>query len=118
MVALIVPETSSAVVGFIVPMPTFPDESMSIDWPVVLLNTKTLDPGVIPVAVGGIAWMLPTTVKFAKRLLHIRPVRDCEFYSSGWHGPCDVHWICNGIWKVPEGLAVDGPFVLFFNRQW
>jgi len=40
-----------------------------------LLNMKTLDPGVTPVAVGGIAWMLPTTVKFAKRLLHIRPAR-------------------------------------------
>jgi hypothetical protein len=63
-------------------MPTLPDESMSIDCPAALLNTKTLDPGVTPVAVGGIAWMLPTTVKFAKRLLHIRSVRDYEFYSS------------------------------------
>jgi hypothetical protein len=83
---LIVPETSSAVVGFFVPMPTFPDESMSIELPAALLNTKTLDPGVIPVAVGGIAWMLPTTVKFAKRLLHIRPVKDDEFYSRGNYG--------------------------------
>jgi hypothetical protein len=62
-------------------MPTFPDESMSIERPTALLNTKTLDPGTA-VAVGGIAWMLPTTVKFAKRLLHIRPAKDDEFYSS------------------------------------
>jgi hypothetical protein len=60
-------------------MPTLPDESMSIERPDTLLNTKTLDPGVTPVAVGGIAWMLPTTVKFAKRLLHIRPARGGGF---------------------------------------
>jgi hypothetical protein len=75
LVALIVPETSSSVVGFAVPIPTLPDESMIIDCPETLLNTKTFEPGMIPVAVGGIAWMLPTTVKFAKRLLHIRSVR-------------------------------------------
>ena len=67
-----------------VPMPTFPDESISIERPAALLNTKTFDPGVTPVAVGGIAWMLPTTVKFAKRLLHIRPARGGEFYSRRW----------------------------------
>jgi hypothetical protein len=60
-------------------MPTLPDESMIIDCPAALLNTKTLDPGVTPVAVGGIAWMLPTTVKFAKRLLHIRPAKGGGF---------------------------------------
>jgi hypothetical protein len=52
---------------------------MIIDCPETLLNTKTLDPGVTPVAVGGIAWMLPTTVKFAKRLLHIRPAKGGGF---------------------------------------
>ena len=30
---------------------------------------KTFEPGMIPVAVGGIAWMLPTTVKFENNLL-------------------------------------------------
>jgi hypothetical protein len=75
LVALIVPETSSSVVGFAVPIPTLPDEFMIIERPWTLLNTKTFDPGVTPVAVGGIAWMLPTTVKFANKLLHIRSVR-------------------------------------------
>jgi hypothetical protein len=67
------PFTSSSLVGIAVPMPILPEESMIIDCPDTLLNTKTFDPCVTPVAVGGIAWMLPTTVKFAKRLLHIRP---------------------------------------------
>jgi hypothetical protein len=59
-------------------MPTFPDESMIIERPWTLLNTKTFEPGTA-VAVGGIAWMLPTTVKFAKRLLHIRPAKGGGF---------------------------------------
>jgi hypothetical protein len=50
-------------------MPTLPDESMSIERPAALLNKKTFEPGIIPVAVGGIAWMLPTTVKFENNLL-------------------------------------------------
>jgi anaerobic C4-dicarboxylate transporter len=50
-------------------MPTLPDESMSIERPAALLNKKTFEPGMIPVAVGGIAWMLPTTVKFENNLL-------------------------------------------------
>jgi hypothetical protein len=49
---------------------------MIIERPWTLLNTKTFDPGVTPVAVGGIAWMLPTTVKFENNLLvDIRSVR-------------------------------------------
>jgi hypothetical protein len=68
-VALIIPETSRSVVGVKVPMPTLPDESMSIERPAALLNKKTFEPGMIPVAVGGIAWMLPTTVKFENNLL-------------------------------------------------
>jgi len=76
MVAETFPETSSSAVGVKVPMPILPDESMSIERPAALLNTKTLDPGVTPVAVGGIAWMLPTTVKFENNLLvDIRSVR-------------------------------------------
>ena len=66
---MITPETSRSVVGVKVPMPTLPDESMSIERPAALLNKKTFEPGMIPVAVGGIAWMLPTTVKFENNLL-------------------------------------------------
>ncbi len=69
MVAETFPDTSRSVVGVKVPMPTLPDESMSIERPAALLNKKTFEPGMIPVAVGGIAWMLPTTVKFENNLL-------------------------------------------------
>lgn len=67
----------------VVPIPTRPDESMSIAWPDVLLKRNTFEPGATPVAVGGIAEILPMTDKFAKRLLvNIRSISNGGIFKD------------------------------------